>query len=135
MLWPFNTVLHIVVNSIHPPINVFSLLLHSYNFATITNCNVNIFGAIAKGVSTHMLRTTSLKALWESPDPIVPLFIRTPLLRTKIYVCLTPKRLLHGGPKLILPTLLCMNSRISSGFVTSSFLMPSSEIREVPLWD
>lgn len=36
---PFNTVPHAVVT---PTVELFSLLHHNYNFATIMNCNVNI---------------------------------------------------------------------------------------------
>jgi hypothetical protein len=40
MLWPFNTVLHVVVTSNH---KIISLLLHNCNFAVVINCNVNIW--------------------------------------------------------------------------------------------
>lgn len=63
MLWPFNTVLHVVVT---PSQKIVSLLLHNYWSATVISYNVNILHAgylicYPKGVATHRLRTTSLK--------------------------------------------------------------------------
>ena len=49
MLQPFNTVLHVVVTPNH---TIISLLFHNCNFATVMNCNVNIFGdrGLSKGL-------------------------------------------------------------------------------------
>ena len=38
MLWPFNTVLHVVVTASH---KIALLLLHNCNFATVMSCHVN----------------------------------------------------------------------------------------------
>jgi hypothetical protein len=59
MLWPFNTVPHVVVTPNH---DIIWLLLHNCNFSTIMNHNINIWyvGYIignSKGVMTHRLRT------------------------------------------------------------------------------
>ena len=44
MLQPFNTVFHVMV--IPPPgIKVILFLLHSCNFATVMDCNINIYYA------------------------------------------------------------------------------------------
>lgn len=67
MLRTFNTVPYIVLT---PTIRLFLLLLCNYNFATILNCNVNIYNVKwllwkchlhpSKGFETHRLRITIL---------------------------------------------------------------------------
>jgi hypothetical protein len=62
MLQPFNTVLHVVI----PNHKLFSLLLHSCNFATVVSHNVNnliiqeIGSVNPVGVETHRLKTAAL---------------------------------------------------------------------------
>jgi hypothetical protein len=63
MLWPFNTVPHVMVTPKH---KVTSLLLHNCNFAAVMSRKVNtwylgylIFNS--KGVTTHRLKTTSVE--------------------------------------------------------------------------
>ena len=61
VLSSFNPVPRVLVT---PTIKLFSLLLHSYNFATVTNHSVNTCGdrGLPKGAVTHRLRTTDLGA-------------------------------------------------------------------------
>ena len=60
---PFYTAPHVVVT----PIKLFSLLLHSYNFDSAMDNNVNIcifqWPFVPKGVATHRLRTADLELM------------------------------------------------------------------------
>jgi hypothetical protein len=62
MLWPLIEYSHVVMT---PTYNIILLLLHNYNFASVTNCNVSISyvgcqRTTPKGLSAHSLRTTGL---------------------------------------------------------------------------
>jgi hypothetical protein len=70
MLWPFNTVLHVVVT---PSQKIVSLLLHNYWSATVISYNVNILHAgylicYPKGVATHRLSSTTLNSSIPGPQ-------------------------------------------------------------------
>ena len=66
-----------------PNYKIILLLLHNCNFATVVNCNVNIFGDRGlptpyppPGVKTHGLRTTTVDwvlFLWVLYKPTLPI--------------------------------------------------------------
>jgi hypothetical protein len=64
MLWPFNTVPHVVT----PNIELFLLLLHDCNFATAMNYNVNIFRdrGLSMGWCSSLGACSNIRG-WASP--------------------------------------------------------------------
>lgn len=78
ILWPFNTVAHAMGT---PTINLFLLLIHSFNSTTVMNCLWHVgyliydpcerVMAIHKGVATHWLRTACSKLPEEVPLTVV----------------------------------------------------------------
>lgn len=61
ILWPFNTVSFSCYSDPQP--RIILLIFHNYNFATVKNCNINIWHGISKRIRTHRLRTTTLDLL------------------------------------------------------------------------
>lgn len=61
ILWPFNTVSFSCYSD--PQSRIILLIFHNYNFATVKNCNINIWHGISKRIRTHRLRTTTLDLL------------------------------------------------------------------------
>lgn len=61
ILWPFNTVSFSCYSDRQP--RIILLIFHNYNFATVKNCNINIWHGISKRIRTHRLRTTTLDLL------------------------------------------------------------------------
>ena len=116
VLWPFNTVPHVVVT---PTIKLFSLLLHNCNFATVMNNNANICVFWWSQVTPvrgsfdlqrgHRLRTAALEY------PTAPSYggiflIGVPASQMNdISLCQISKISQHGGP----------------GFFCSPFLLSS----------
>lgn len=67
-LRPFNTVPHVVMTPNH---KIISLLLHSTNFATVMNCNVNI--CAFSWSQNHPMVTSYERAMWPPPKGLWPI--------------------------------------------------------------